>query len=307
MQYTTLGRTGLRVSRVGLGCGGPSRLGQSYGASPEDSKRVILRALELGVNLFDTAESYATEAVLGAALRSAGVSARVVVSTKKGVWDWNAKRLCTPREMADGIDASLERLGRDQIEIFHLHGLGAEHVDYAFSEILPVLRSAQSEGKLAHLAVSEAFLGDTSHRMLERVIPEDVFDVVMVGFNLLNPSARRSVLPALRERRVGTLIMFAVRRALTKPERLREVLDGLVKEGKLSGGVEEQLSFLGDVRDAAYRFCRHEPGADVVLTGTGSVAHLEQNVASLLGEPLPAEHQARLAQLFSHIDSVTGQ
>jgi aryl-alcohol dehydrogenase-like predicted oxidoreductase len=307
VQYTTLGRTGLRVSRVGLGCGGPSRLGQSYGSSPEDSKRVILRALELGVNLFDTAESYGTEAVLGAALRTAGVSDQVVVSTKKGVWDWNAKRLCTPREMADGIDASLERLGRKQIEIFHLHGLGAEHVDYAFSEILPVLRIARSEGKIGHLAVSEGFLGDTSHRMLERVLPEDVFDVVMVGFNLLNPSARRLVLPALQKQRVGTLIMIAVRRALTKPERLREVLAQLVAEGKLASGVEERLGFLGDIRDAAYRFCRHEPGADVVLTGTGSVAHLEQNVASLLAEPLPAEHQARLGQLFGHIDSVTGQ
>ncbi|HVZ31468.1 MAG TPA: aldo/keto reductase, partial [Polyangiaceae bacterium] len=131
MQYTALGRTELQVSRVGLGCGGPSRLGQSYGSSLEDSKRVIFRALELGINLFDTAESYGTEAVLGSALREARASQRVVVSTKKSVWDWDAKRLCTPDEMASGIDASLERLGRDRIEIFHLHGLGLEHAEYA--------------------------------------------------------------------------------------------------------------------------------------------------------------------------------
>jgi L-galactose dehydrogenase len=309
VQYTTLGRSGLTVSRVGLGCGGPSRLGQAYGESPEASKRVIRRALELGITLFDTAESYGTEAVLGEALAEAGASERVVVSTKKGVWDWNRKQLCTPREMLEGIDASLERLKRDRIEIFHLHGLGAEHVEYALGEILPVLREAQASGKILHLAVSEAFIGDTRHSMFQRVLPEDLFDVVMVGFNLLNPSARHSVLPLTRARRVGTLIMFAVRRALTNAAHLRGILDALTAEGRLAQGALDStapLGFLGDVRDAAYRFCMHEPGADVVLTGTGSVEHLEQNVKSLDGGALPAELNERLAQLFGHIDSVSG-
>jgi aryl-alcohol dehydrogenase-like predicted oxidoreductase len=309
MQYTTLGRSGLRVSRVGLGCGGPSRLGQAYGQSPELSKRVIGRALELGITLFDTAESYGTEAVLGEALAEAGVSDRVVVSTKKGVWDWNRKQLCTPREMLDGIDASLERLRRGRIEIFHLHGLGIEHVDYALAEIIPALREAQSQGKILHLAVSEGFIGDTDHRMLRRVLPEDVFDVVMVGFNLLNPSARASVLPLTRAQRIGTLIMFAVRRALTNTAHLQGILDSLVSQGRLARDALDPsapLGFLGDVRDAAYRFCMQEPGADVVLTGTGSVEHLEQNVKSLDASALPAELAERLDALFGHVDSVSG-
>jgi aryl-alcohol dehydrogenase-like predicted oxidoreductase len=309
VQYTTLGRSGLTVSRVGLGCGGPSRLGQAYGESPEASKRVIQRALELGITLFDTAESYGTEAVLGEALAEAGASDRVVVSTKKGVWDWNRKQLCTPREMLEGIDASLQRLQRDRIEIFHLHGLGVEHVDYAIAEILPALREAQASGKIQHLAVSEAFIGDTRHGMFQRVLPEDLFDVVMVGFNLLNPSARNSVLPLTQARRVGTLIMFAVRRALTNAAHLRGILDSLTASGQLGPGALEPdapLGFLGDVRDAAYRFCMHEPGADVVLTGTGSVEHLEQNVKSLTAGALPAELSQRLAQLFGHVDSVSG-
>lgn len=309
MQYITLGRTGLTVSRVGLGCGGPSRLGQAYGHAPDVSKRVIQRALELGITLFDTAESYGTEAVLGDALAEAGAQQRVVVSTKKGVWDWDRKRLCTPGEMQEGIEASLRRLRRERIEIFHLHGLALEHVDYALSELLPVLRQAQSSGKIQHLAVSEAFIGDTRHLMLQRALREDVFDVVMVGFNLLNPSARTTVLPVTRDRHVGTLIMFAVRRALTNPAHLRGILDQMIAQGVLRPGAlppEAPLGFLGDVRDAAYRFCLHEPGADVVLTGTGSVEHLEQNVRSLASDALPAELQERLATLFGHIDSVSG-
>ena len=309
MLYTTLGRTGLRVSRVGLGCGGPSRLGQAYGQASEDSKRLIRRAVELGINLFDTAESYGTEELLGEALQEANASDQAVVSTKKGLWDSAQKRLCTPAELLLGIDASLRRLGRERIEIFHLHGLALEHVDYALAEIVPVLRAAQASGKIAHLAVSEAFMNDTEHRMFQRLLPEDAFDVVMVGFNLLNPSARSSVLPLTRERRVGTLVMFAVRKALTNPARLREVLDTLIAQGELAEGTldaEAPLGFLGDVRDAAYRFCAHEPGADVVLTGTGRVEHLEQNVRSLLSGPLADERLALLRRLFGQIRSVSG-
>jgi aryl-alcohol dehydrogenase-like predicted oxidoreductase len=308
MRYTTLGRTGLRVSSVGLGCGGPSRLGQSYGRSQEDSRALITRAVELGITLFDTAESYGTEAVLGEALREARAS-DVVVSTKKSVFDWNRQVMCTTDDMREGLEASLRRLGRERIEVYHLHGLEVAHVDYALNEIVPVLERARQDGKIGHLAVSEAFMGDTSHRTLEQVLPKDVFDVMMVGFNLLNPSARTKVLPLTRERNVGTLIMFAVRRALTNPTRLCEVIETLLSSGDLApSSIDPRapLGFLGDVRDAAYRFCSHEPGADVVLTGTGRIDHLEENVRSLLAPPLEKQLLERLERLFGRVSSVSG-
>jgi aryl-alcohol dehydrogenase-like predicted oxidoreductase len=308
MQYTTLGRTGLTVSRVGLGCGGPSRLGQSYGRSLADSKNVIVRALELGITFFDTAESYGTESVLGEALREAGRANDVVVSTKKSVWNEETKAFCTADEFGRGIDASLRRLGRERIEVFHLHGLDAVHVGYATSEILPVLERAREAGKIGHVAVSEAFMNDTDHRMLRRVIDLDRFDVMMVGFNVLNPSARSSVLAHTRRLGVGVLIMFAVRRALTNPARLREVVEKLIEHGELDARTIDRgdpLGYLGDVRDAAYRFCAHEPGADVVLTGTGSPEHLEANVKSLTAPPLPAELLARLERSFGLVTSVS--
>ncbi|HTV17961.1 MAG TPA: aldo/keto reductase [Polyangiaceae bacterium] len=308
MQRTRLGRTGLEVSRVGLGCGGPSRLGQSYGHSLEASKRVIFRALELGIDFFDTAESYGTEAVLGAALREAGRQHDVVVSTKKGVWDSEQKRFTSPSEFQRGIEACLERLGRDRIEVFHLHGLDVAHVDYAVGEIVPVLLRAREAGKIGHLAVSEAFMSDTEHRMLRRALELDVFDVMMVGFNLLNPSARKTVLPHTRRLDVGVLIMFAVRRALTNPARLAELIEGLISRAELDpGAVDRQaaLAFLGDARDAGYRFCMHEPGADLVLTGTGDPEHLEQNVRSLSAPALPREQLERLERLFGDVVSVS--
>jgi hypothetical protein len=102
--------------------------------------------------------------------------------------------------------------------------------------------------------------------------------------------------------------MFAVRRALTSTARLQEVLGALSAKGELPAELdtEHALDFLGDVRDAAYRFCANEPGADVVLTGTGNVQHLEENISSLLAGPLSAEQMQRLERLFGRIDSVSG-
>ena len=69
MQYTTLGRTGLKVSVAGLGCGGHSRLGQKTGRTEQESIQVVRQALDLGINLIDTAEAYGTESIVGKAIQ----------------------------------------------------------------------------------------------------------------------------------------------------------------------------------------------------------------------------------------------
>jgi L-galactose dehydrogenase len=83
MEYTTLGRTGLKVSVAGLGCGGPSRLGmRNDPRSASHAVALVKRAIELGVNFLDTAESYGTEPIVGKAI--AGIPReRVVISTKR--------------------------------------------------------------------------------------------------------------------------------------------------------------------------------------------------------------------------------
>src|SRR5215468_11598512 len=82
MEYTILGWSGLKVSIAGLGCGGASRLGQAAGKSEQESIAIVRLALDLGINLFDTAEAYGTETIVGKAL--AGVPRdQVIISTKK--------------------------------------------------------------------------------------------------------------------------------------------------------------------------------------------------------------------------------
>ncbi len=289
MQTVRLGRTGLDVSVAGLGCGGHSRLGQTYGASDADSVAVVHRALDLGINLIDTARAYGTEEIVGKALK--GRRDGVVLSTKA--------LLETGDSLRESLEKSLARLQTDHVDVFFLHGVTAEQYQRVGEESAAELLTLRDEGKLRHLAISERFGEDSAHVMLPRALADGCWDVVMVGFSLLNPSARDRVFALTKAQDVAVLVMFAVRKALSQPAELRSVLAAV-------GIDEDALGFLDDVVDSAYRFARHEPGTDVVLTGTGNVAHLDANVASLLRPPLPPEHLARLDALFGGIDTITG-
>ena len=307
MNYRNLGNTGLRVSVVGLGCGGPSRLGQRAGKSADHSVRLVRRALDLGVNFLDTAENYGTEEIVGAAIRGVPRD-RVVVSTKKIMPEPGDPD--PAGTMRAGVETSLRRLGTDYVDVFHLHGVGEARYEFAADVMAPVLTELRESGKIRAVGITEEFPANPRHEMLQRGLHDPWWDVVMVGFNLLNPSARRSVFPLTLEKGVGTLIMFAVRRALSRPAGLAKLLREMEQRGLVEPGTD--LGFLtedgcaGSMTEAAYRFCVHEPGADVVLTGTGDEGHLEANIAATLEPPLPDEALERLEALFGEVDSVTG-
>src|SRR6201996_5522040 len=118
MHYTTFGRTGLRVSVAGLGCGGFSRLGLGTGQSADHAVGLIRQALDLGVNLIDTAAVYGTEEVVGAALQ--GVRRDSVVVCTKASRSGGEKAFSVDQVTAS-LDASLQRLGLDYVDVFQLH------------------------------------------------------------------------------------------------------------------------------------------------------------------------------------------
>ena len=311
MQQRTLGRTGLSVSVMGVGAGGPSRWGlRDNRLSTRESVDLLLRALDNGVNFIDTAEAYETEDIVGEAIaqRDRG---KLVISTKKRLG--NSK--ITPRELREGLHDSLRRLQTDYVDVYHLHGLRPEDYDWHLAEIVPAMQDLRREGKIRFIGVTEHWNADLEHAMLQRAIADGVFDVVMVGFNLLNQNARETILqPALRAN-IGVLIMFAVRLALSKPDRLRETLRMLIERGEIDKDDVQQDDPLGflmnggaeSIPGAAYRFCRDEPGTHVILSGTGNPMHLDANLASFLRPPLPADHTARLRRVFRNVRSVTGQ
>jgi aryl-alcohol dehydrogenase-like predicted oxidoreductase len=298
------------VSAVGLGCGGHSRLGLATGHDEAHAIGIIEHALELGIRFIDTAPAYETEVAVGNAIR--GRRDQVVLSTKAS--PGRDGQLASAAEIADSIEKSLGRLGTDYIDLFHLHGVMAAQYEHCAEVLVPELVRHQEAGKVRFLGITEAFIRDPSHQMLPRALRDGHFDVAMVGFNLLNPSARYIVFP-LTLNDVGTLIMFAVRRALSCDDALRELVKQLIRDGLVDARMvheKDPLDFLSSHRDvtsvvqAAYRFCRHEPGAHVILTGTGSAEHLAENVASILAPRLPDELLSRLGQIFGRVDTVSG-
>jgi aryl-alcohol dehydrogenase-like predicted oxidoreductase len=313
MEYTTLGITGLKVSVAGLGCGGPSRLGmRNDSQSADKAVALVKQAIDLGVNFLDTAQNYGTEPIVGKAI--AGVPRdRLVISTKKTLPP--SDHPSPQAEVVKGLEESLTLLGTDYIDVYHLHGVEPKDYEVAKHRLMPAMRRLKEQGKIRFIGVTEGFATDWSHTMLRQSLNENMWDVVMVGFSLLNPSARKTIFPLTRKNGCGVLNMFAVRRALSQPERLQSMCRELVDKGAVAQSaidVDDPLGFIlkesdaATLPEAAYRFCRHEQGVDIVLTGTGNPTHLEENVAAILKPPLPQSVLKKLEDLFGGLDYLTG-
>ena len=310
MEYVTLGRTGLRVSVAGLGCGGFSRLGLGAGKSTSEAVTLARHALDMGVNLLDTAAAYGTEAVVGEAIKHVRRE-DIVIATK--AWIPRSEGHRAAERAVAGLDASLRRLGTDYVDIFQLHGVMPGAYEQAREVIAPALLKEQAKGKLRHLGVTEAASEDPEHGMLQRAVEDEVWDVVMVAFHMMHQNARAKVFPQAIANRVGTLLMFVVRNIFSRPERLATALRELTARRELPRWLADAPNPLGfliheagasTITEAAYRFARYEPGVHVVLFGTGDSDHLRANIASLLAPPLPLADRLTLTKLFGRLSGV---
>ena len=310
MDYTVLGRTGLKVSIMGVGCGGPSRVGKGTGKSKEESVALIRLALDSGINIIDTAELYRTESIVGEAIKGYDRES-VIISTKKALFG-----SLSPKSVERSFAKSLKSLGTDYIDIYHLHAVLPEDYEKIISKTMPTLQKLRDEGKIRFFGITEMFNDDSQHTMLQKALKDDCWDVMMVGFNILNQCARELIFPETTKKNIGTLIMFPVRLALSRPKRLKQIIDELLEKGQLNPSeidINNPLGFLihegGAVNsvDAAYRFCKYEAGADVVLSGTGDIEHLKANIESFSRPPLPDEDVTKLKKIFQNVDSISGQ
>ena len=307
MQTTILGRTGLTVSRMGVGAGGPSQIGRKTGLSENESADLLRHAFDQGVNFVDTAEGYGTEPIVGQALQGRDRSS-IIVSTKKST----RRQEVNAQTLQASLDQSLQNLGTDYIDLYNLHGVVPQDYPRLVTDIYPILQKAQDQGKIRFVGLSEMFNEDLGHTMLQMALTDDLWDVLMVGFNLLNQTAREKVFAQAMEQNVGIQIMFAVRKALSHPDNLRAFVADLVQKGQIEPtDIDDFPAFLlaqtASLPDAAYRFCRDEPGVHIVLSGTGNAEHLDANLASFAQRSLAQDTRARLKYIFRHVDSTTGQ
>jgi L-galactose dehydrogenase/L-glyceraldehyde 3-phosphate reductase len=322
MEQRMLGRTGFEVSVLGFGCGAVG--GLMVRGAPADQERAVARALERGVNYFDTAAMYGN----GESERNLG---RVLKSLKPDIRVGTKVRVppVAPGEIGATIraslEASLERLQLSEVDLFQLHNhitrVGADGdltPELVEGEVVPAFERLRREGKTRFFGITA--VGDTG--ALHRVVDGGSFATAQVSYNMLNPSAGAVVAAgypahdfgnllshtraagvgviAIRVLAAGALSGVETRHPLGSPsvepigtgssyrvdvERARR-LEALVAEG-----------FAGSLVEAAIRFAIANEAVSTALVGTSTIAELEFALAAAEKGPLPPAALARLAEL----------
>ncbi len=286
MRYRSLGNTGLKVSEITLGT---VELGMDYGfkggahfAKPDraDCVRVVLRALERGINCIDTARAYGeAESVVGQALRQAGE--RPVVCTKLALTGDTR-----PADVHASIDASLRELGLAEVDVLQIHSATAASL--ANEDAIGALMDAQRSGKARFVAASvytEAEALAAADRGWLRSI--------QVPFNMLDQTMADRVLPAAAAAGSGVLVRSAFLRGVLTPNLdatpapLAPLRDAARRALAIHGAGVDGLASL------ALRFCLSFPAVSSVIVGVRSTAEVDANVDAAEAGPWPAETLAR--------------
>jgi aryl-alcohol dehydrogenase-like predicted oxidoreductase len=322
MQTRALGRTGLNVSLLGFGCGAVG--GLMVRGEPGDQERAVARAVELGINYFDTAAMYgngASETNLGRVLSV--LRPDVLVATKTKV-DPDARGRIG-KAIFDSADASLRRLRRESVDVFQLHTPvtidgedGSLDVQTVVAEVVPAFEALRRQGKIRSYGFSAT--GDAA--TLPLLIDTGAFDVAQIIYNALNPSAgnaaRAATGPdfgnALRRAHdtgMGTVAIRVLAAGALSGSEERHALGSPVVEPMGSGvdyhsDVERSKKLFPLVREghvntlaeAALRFVISSPMVSTALIGLSDLAQLESAAAAVEDGPLPAATLERIAQLL---------
>jgi aryl-alcohol dehydrogenase-like predicted oxidoreductase len=211
MEYTRLGNTGLQVSRLCLGClayGTPGEGPQTWSLSEEESRPFISKALEAGINFFDTANTYSlgvSEEILGRAVRDFARRDEVVIATKVGLPmrpGPNGSGLSRKAIMAE-VDVSLKRLGTDYIDLYQSH-----RWDYTtpIEETVEALHDVVKAGKARYIGASSMFAWQFSQALhVAKANGWTSFVTMQNQLNLLYREEEREMLPLCEDRAIGVL------------------------------------------------------------------------------------------------------
>lgn len=287
MEKRSLGATGLQVSVIGLGCG---RIGGPE-CSAADVDHLVGGALTAGVELFDTAPSYGlSEERLGRAI--AGRRDRLMLSTKvgygvPGVPDW------TRRCVEAGVDAALERLRTDRLDLVHLHSCGLEVLERG--EVVDALCRAVQAGKVRVAAYSGE--GDA----LRWAVRSRAFGAVQCSVSVVDQAVLDGAVAEAHSGGLGVLAKRPLGNAPWRfPERpaeadVAEAWDRFRALAPEAGGLSWPELFT--------RFSAFAPGVDALLMGTANIDHLRAAVRAAEKGPLEPARIASLRSAFALVGS----
>jgi L-galactose dehydrogenase/L-glyceraldehyde 3-phosphate reductase len=322
MEHVEFGRTGLKVSRFGFGCGSVG--GLMVRGAPQDHERTIARALEAGVTYFDTAVLYgngASEVNLGRVW--AKLKPTAYVGTKIRIA--GAERSDIAAAAAASLEGSLGRLGMDQVDVFYLHnsitwdGAGDSlSARMVLDEVVPAFEALRRQGKVRFLGLTA--LGETGAVL--QVIDSGAFDVAQVTYNMLNPSAGAAVplgypaqdygrllehttkagmgIVGIRALAGGALSGVTVRHPIASPppEPIGSAWryeDDVARAQRLLPLVTE--GYAASLAEAAIRFVVSNAAIGTVLVGMATYEEFAAALAAVEKGPLPAAALPRLSAL----------
>ena len=326
MNYRKFGNTGIEVSEIGFGCGDVG--GLMVRGEHADQVRAVARAMELGINYFDTASRYGggqSETNLGQVLKE--LSAEVYVGTKYSLGEADPNDL--KAGVIQSVEASLKRLGREQVDLIQLHDRISSQTDVSVraitvSDVLGEVREAlevlKSQGKVRFYGMT----GVGEPKGIHEVVASGLVSTVQTVYNLINASAGAAApagfdMPAYdrlidlsAEKNVGVIVIRVLAAgALTgtsvrHPVAVQTVAPiGSGRDFQQDESRARQFAFIvnegfaSDMPEASIRFALSNPGVSTVLVGYSDLEHLEKSVQYAAKGPLPAEALARLPQAWS--------
>ena len=311
MNYRVLGRTGLRVSEIGLGT--MVHAGHFGPADDQESLEAIETALERGVNFIDTSDAYGagkSESLLGRVLK--GRRDRVILATKGGntmVGPNRGKRDFSIPSISRVLDESLQRLETDYIDVYQLHNPTVDVIERG--EIFELLDARRKEGKIRFYGVSI-----NSEEEGIAAIRSGKADVVQIEYSILERTPARQVFPMAQAAGVGIIARVPFRRGILLGKfssqeqfheddvRARMPADRFEEELRLA----EQCRFLvrGPITSmvqAALAFCLTHSAVSTTIPGARNAGQMREN-ASASGLRLHEEDLRRLRELWeSHQSS----
>ena len=308
MEYVRFGSTGLKVSRICLGCMSYGRPTERWpwALDEEQSRPFIRRALELGITFFDTADVYssgASEEVVGKALRELASRDEVIVATKVyfDVGPGPNDRGLSRKHILAGIDASLKRLGMDYVDLYQIHRWD---YDTPIEETLEALHDVVRAGKARYIGASSMY----AWQFAQALYTADLhgwtrFVSMQPHYNLLYREEEREMLPLCRDQRIAVIPWspLAKGRVARKPapdqaETLRARTDAIGK-GLYANADLTIAQRVGEVAEArglpmaqvALAWMLSRPVVTAPIIGATKPHHLDEAVAALNVELTPEE------------------
>jgi L-galactose dehydrogenase/L-glyceraldehyde 3-phosphate reductase len=328
MEYRPLGKTGLQVSALGFGCGDVG--GLMVRGAPAERERAVARALELGINYFDTASAYGrgqSEIHLGQVWKALKVDAYVGTKFRLNESDMGNIRAA----VANSLTTSLQRLQMEHVDLLQLHNhIGLQRSTNAstlsvrdvIEEVIPALQDLRQQGKIRFYGITA--LGETA--ALHQLLDTGALDTAQVCYNLLNPSAGTEVAAGFPAQDFDCLLNH------TQQQQMGVIAIRALAAGALSGSesrhpvavptvspIASGPDYATDVQharlfhalieagqvstlvEAALRFTVGNPAISTMLLGYSSLEHLELAADYVARGPLPQAAVEQVSSLWTQL------